>query len=71
MANFGCGVNSNFAMQVANPQDLFHGQQGPASVDAIAGAKAIQMYRDWPLTAITPGQQLRPLKYSSTKKDEN
>jgi pilus assembly protein CpaD len=62
MSNFGCGVNSNFAMQVANPVDLVQGQDGPSAVDAIAGAKAIAMYRNWPLTAITPGQTLRPLK---------
>lgn len=61
MSNFGCSVNSDLAMQVANPEDLFHGRQGPATVDAIAGAKAIQMYRDWPLTGIKEGQQKRPL----------
>jgi pilus assembly protein CpaD len=62
MSNFGCGVNANLAMQVANPEDLVHGQQGPVAVDALAGAKAILMYRNWPLTAITSGQGLRPLK---------
>jgi pilus assembly protein CpaD len=61
MSNFGCSVNSDLAMQVANPEDLFHGRQGPATVDAIAGAKAIQMYRDWPLTGIKEGQSKRPL----------
>ena len=61
MSNFGCSVNSDLAMQVANPEDLFHGRQGPATVDAIAGAKAIQMYRDWPLTGIKEGQGKRPL----------
>lgn len=61
MSNFGCSVNSDLAMQVANPEDLFHGRQGPATVDAIAGAKAIQMYRDWPLTGVKEGQQKRPL----------
>lgn len=61
MSNFGCSVNSGLAMQVANPEDLFHGRQGPATVDAIAGAKAIQMYRDWPLTGVKEGQQKRPL----------
>jgi len=61
MSNYGCSVNSNLAMQVANPEDLFHGRQGPATVDAIAGAKAIQMYRDWPLTGIKEGQSKRPL----------
>jgi len=61
MSNFGCGVNSDIAMQVANPEDLVHGQQGSVAVDALAGAKAIQMYRNWPLTGIAPGQSLRPL----------
>jgi pilus assembly protein CpaD len=61
MSNFGCSVNSDLAMQVANPEDLFHGRQGPATVDAIAGAKAIQMYRDWPLTGVKEGQGKRPL----------
>lgn len=70
MPNFGCGVNSNLAMQVANPQDLFNGQEAPAAVDAIAGAKAIQMYRDWPLTAIKPGQELRPLRENLTRKED-
>ncbi len=62
MSNFGCGVNSDLAMQVANPEDLFHGRQGPAAVDAITGAKAIQMYRSWPLTGVKEGQQQRPLE---------
>jgi pilus assembly protein CpaD len=61
MSNLGCSVNSALAMQVANPEDLFHGRQGPATVDAIAGAKAVQMYRDWPLTGIKDGQSKRTL----------
>jgi pilus assembly protein CpaD len=61
MSNYGCSVNSDLAMQVANPEDLFHGRQGPATVDAIAGAKAIQMYREWPLTGVKEGQGKRPL----------
>lgn len=62
MSNFGCGVNSNLALQVADPQDLFNGRAGPASVDAIAGAKAITMYRNWPLTGVVEGQTRRTLK---------
>jgi pilus assembly protein CpaD len=61
MSNLGCSVNSDLAMQVANPEDLFHGRQGPVTVDAIAGTKAIQMYRDWPLTGIKDGQSKRQL----------
>jgi pilus assembly protein CpaD len=61
MSNFGCGVNSNLAMQVANPEDLLHGQPGSAAVDAVAGAKAIQLYRNWPLTGIVDGRTQRQL----------
>ncbi len=66
MTNFGCGVNSNLAAMVANPEDLFHGRAGPAASDGVAGAKAVQMYRDWPLTGIIDGQAKRPL---TTAKD--
>lgn len=61
MPNFGCGVNANLAAMVANPEDLFHGRAGPAASDGVAGAKAVQMYRDWPLTGIRDGQTKRPL----------
>lgn len=62
MSNMGCAVNANFAAMVANPEDLFHGREGPAASDGVAGAKAVQMYRDWPLTGIREGQIKRPLK---------
>ncbi len=67
MSNYGCGVNSNLAAMVANPEDLFHGRAGPAASDGVAGAKAVQMYRDWPLTGIIEGQAKRPLKPEATK----
>jgi pilus assembly protein CpaD len=70
MPNFGCGVNTNFALQVANPEDLVHGRAGSGVGDAQAASKAVNMYRNWPLTAVTPGQSLRPLKDADTKKDE-
>lgn len=66
LSNFGCAVNTNYAAMVANPEDLFHGRSGPAASDGVAGAKAVQMYRDWPLTAVAPGQELRPLPSSAT-----
>ena len=66
MSNFGCGVNANLAAQVANAEDLFRGRSGPAASDGVAGAKAVQMYRDWPLTAVRPGQELRPLLGNAT-----
>ena len=61
LPNYGCGVNSNLAMQVADPVDLIHGQAGASAIDAATGAKAVAMYRNWPLTGISPGQQMRPL----------
>ena len=73
-SNYGCAVNTNIAAMVANPQDLVHGREGPAAIDAATGAKAITMYRNWPLTAVEPGQKLRPLKKNSNtleqEKDE-
>lgn len=70
MSNFGCAVNANLAMQVANPEDLIHGRPGNSAVDASTGAKAILLYRNWPLTAIKEGQEKRPLNEVNTKKEE-
>lgn len=70
MSNFGCSVNSNLAAMVANPQDLFHGREGSDEGTAEAAGKAINMYRNWPLTGVTEGQQKRPLKSSDTRKDD-
>ena len=69
-SNFGCGVNSNLAAMVADPNDLLHGRSAGSASDGATAAKAIKMYRDWPLTAITPGQTLRPLKEVDTKKGD-
>ncbi|MEO6433170.1 MAG: CpaD family pilus assembly lipoprotein [Sphingomicrobium sp.] len=66
LPSFGCGVNTNLAMQVADPQDLLRGRAGLAAEDAQAAAKAIIMYRNWVHTALRQGQQDRPLKYSLT-----
>jgi pilus assembly protein CpaD len=61
-SNFGCSVNANLALQVADPADLLHGREGPAAVDAVAAAKAINMYRTWPQTGVIEGQARRSLK---------
>lgn len=66
MSNFGCSVNGNLAAMVANPTDLVHGREGSSAVDASTGAKAITMYRNWPLTGVTEGQAKRPLKRVET-----
>jgi pilus assembly protein CpaD len=70
LGGYGCGVNSNLAAMVANPVDLIHGHEGPATADGKTGAKAVTMYRDWPLTAVSEGQQKRPLKDVNTKKGD-
>lgn len=70
MPNFGCGVNAALAAQVANPEDLIHGREGSGVGDAETAAKAVNLYRNWPLTAITEGQTARPLKDASTRKKE-
>ena len=45
MSNFGCGVNSNLAAMVANPEDLVHGREGAAVTDAVTATRAVDMYR--------------------------
>ena len=45
MSNYGCAVNSNLAMMVANPDDLVRGQEAQGS-DPRAVTKAIKSYRD-------------------------
>lgn len=69
-SNFGCGVNSNIAAMVADPNDLVHGRAAGSASDGATAAKAIKMYRDWPLTGVLPGQELRPLNEVNTKKDD-
>ena len=44
-SNFGCGVNSNLAAMVANPEDLVHGREGGSAVDSVTAVRAIDMYR--------------------------
>ena len=50
LPNFGCGVNSDLAMQVANPEDLVHGQEGSAIGDTRTASKAVIYYRSQPLS---------------------
>lgn len=45
-SGFGCGVNSNLAAMVANPQDLLEGQEGTGETVVATGTKAITTYRD-------------------------
>ena len=56
MSNFGCGVNSNLAAMVANPEDLIHGREGSGVGDAMTASKAVGAYRAAPPTG-TKGLQ--------------
>lgn len=44
-SNYGCGVNSNLAAMIADPNDLVLGQQGSVVTDAHTSSKAIRFYR--------------------------
>ena len=61
MSNFGCGVNSNIAAMIANPQDLIHGREGSGVGDTVTASKAVDSYRK----AVPTGQN--GLKDISTK----
>ena len=50
MSNHGCGVNSNIAAMVANPEDLIHGREGDPYVDAAAASRGIGVYYSTPPT---------------------
>jgi pilus assembly protein CpaD len=45
LSNLGCAVNSNLAAMVANPEDLVHGREAGAVVDARTAVRAVDMYR--------------------------
>lgn len=63
--NFGCGVNSNLAAMVANPQDLFHGREGTGVGDTATAVKAVEYYRK---SEPTGKQGLQDI--STTKEDQ-
>jgi len=45
ISNFGCGVNSNMAAMIANPEDLVHGREGTGIGDSDTATKAVDFYR--------------------------
>lgn len=45
MSNYGCGVNSNLAAMIADPNDLVWGREGNAYESADTSARAIRTYR--------------------------
>jgi len=60
MSDFGCGVNSNLAAMVANPEDLIHGREGAPVTDTRAITRAIEMYRTKPPTGAGELQDVSP-----------
>lgn len=44
--NFGCAINGNLAIMVANPEDLIQGQQGTGETVVLTSTKAIDSYRE-------------------------
>jgi len=65
MSNYGCAVNSDLAAMVANPEDLFHGQQVGATADTVTATKAVDLYRT------TPPTGSKGLQAVSTKQQGN
>lgn len=49
-SNFGCGVNSNLAAMIADPNDLVLGQHGSVVTDPNTYSKAIRVFRSTPPT---------------------
>ncbi len=45
-SNFGCGINSNIAAMVANPQDLVGGKASDSDLRTATSDRAIKAYRD-------------------------
>jgi pilus assembly protein CpaD len=65
MSNFGCGVNSDLAAMVANPEDLIHGRESTALGDNTAGTKAVILYRSTPPTGTKGLQSINTQKKDS------
>jgi pilus assembly protein CpaD len=64
MSNFGCGVNSNIAAMVANPQDLVHGRQAGTS-DVDTASRAVLFYRFSPPSGTKGLQEITTSKKGS------
>ncbi|WP_033919645.1 CpaD family pilus assembly lipoprotein [Sphingomonas sp. 37zxx] len=45
-SNFGCGINSNLAAMVAQPEDLVRGRRGADVTDLVTATKPIQALRE-------------------------
>ena len=60
-SNFGCGVNTNMAAMIANPQDLVHGRDGGAVTDPTTANRGVGLYRS---TAPTGSKGLQDVSTS-------
>ena len=60
MSNYGCAVNSNLAAMIADPEDLIHGREAAPVTDAVAAARAVEMYRTKPMTGAGGLQAVSP-----------
>lgn len=45
-SNFGCGINSNLAAMIANPDDLVRGQSSDSDLRTATSNRAISTYRE-------------------------
>lgn len=60
MPNLGCGVNSNLAAMVADPEDLLHGREGASVTDTRTATRAVELYRSTPPTGSKGLQDVSP-----------
>jgi pilus assembly protein CpaD len=63
-SNYGCSVNGALAAQIANPQDLVHGQEGAGVADASTATRPVNLYRT------TPPSGSKGLQAVSTKESK-
>ena len=50
MSNFGCGVNTNIAAMIANPEDLIHGREAAGTTNVDTASRGVILYRTKPPT---------------------
>jgi pilus assembly protein CpaD len=60
MPSFGCGVYSNLAAMVADPEDLLHGREGASVTDTRTATRAVELYRSTPPTGSKGLQDVSP-----------
>lgn len=63
--NYGCAINGNLAIMVANPEDLITGQRGTGETVVVTSTKAIDSYR-----GLKPTGEAGLTETSTTKGDD-